>query len=330
MRVFPPITFIVPGLIPSVGVTLICAKPKIGKSWLLLDTCLSATAQGDVLYLALEDGPHRLQDRTATLLTFLAEWPENLTLTTKWRRIDQGGLDDMREWVEDTRAAGRKVAFIAIDVLGMVRPLNRGRNGQQSAYDRDYEAIAGLRELAADLDVAIIVAHHTRKAEAEDLIDKVSGTFGLSGAADTIIVIEQRSGNWIFNVRGRDVMANELAAKFDKDTCRWTILGNAAEHSEQTPKQEKGSSAQTILEEALTKALDQHGVEIKPNGTEVRAVRKDTVMFAFKAAYQAKHTDAGVEAERKAWRRALGQAKATVVESAMDGVLYLWRATASS
>ena len=31
--VFPPITFIVPGLIPSVGVTLICAKPKIGKSW---------------------------------------------------------------------------------------------------------------------------------------------------------------------------------------------------------------------------------------------------------------------------------------------------------
>ena len=136
-----------------------------------------------------------MQDRTATLLTFLAEWPESLTLTTKWRRIDQGGLDDMREWVEDTRAAGRKVAFIAIDVLGMVRPLNRGRNGQQSAYDRDYEAIAGLRELAADLDVAIIVTHHTRKAEAEDLIDKVSGTFGLSGAADTIIVIEQRSGN---------------------------------------------------------------------------------------------------------------------------------------
>ena len=63
-RVFPPITFIVPGLIPSVGVTLICAKPKIGKSWLLLDTCLSATAQGDVFYLALEDGPHaRVSER---------------------------------------------------------------------------------------------------------------------------------------------------------------------------------------------------------------------------------------------------------------------------
>src|SRR6516165_4461609 len=105
-RVFPPVTFIVPGLIPSEGVTLICAKPKVGKSWFLLDTCLSTTAQGDVLYLALEDGPRRLQDRTAKLLTFLSEWPENLTLATKWRRADRGGLDDIREWVEDTRAAG--------------------------------------------------------------------------------------------------------------------------------------------------------------------------------------------------------------------------------
>jgi predicted ATP-dependent serine protease len=119
-RTFPPIAFIVPGLIPAEGVTLICAKPKVGKSWLLLDTCLSATEQGDVLYLALEDGPRRLQSRTAKLLTFCSEWPENLTLATKWRRIDRGGLDDMREWVESTRSAGRKVAFIAIDVLQMV------------------------------------------------------------------------------------------------------------------------------------------------------------------------------------------------------------------
>jgi hypothetical protein len=36
--------------------------------------------------------------------------------------------------------------------------------------------------------VPIIIVHHTRKAEAEDLIDKVSGTFGLIGAGDTLIV----------------------------------------------------------------------------------------------------------------------------------------------
>jgi hypothetical protein len=175
--------------------------------------------------------------------------------------------------------------------------------------------------------VAIIVTHHTRKAEAEDLIDKISGTFGLAGAADTVIVIEWRSNNWIFDVRGRDVAADQLTAKFDKSTYRWTILGNAAEHGEQTAKQEKGSSAQSILEKALTETLDRDGTEIKPNGKDatVRAVRKDTVWLAFKTAYQAEHPDAGADAVEQAWWRALRQAKATVAEGVVDGVPYLWQ-----
>ena len=196
--------------------------------------------QGDVLYLALEDSQRRLQDRTTKLLPFSSEWPENLTLATKWRRADQGGLDDIREWVEDTRAAGRKVAFIAVDVLKMIRPT---ANRIKSAYEADYDALVGLRELAIDLEVAIIVTHHTRKAEAEDLIDKVSGTFGLAGAADTVIIIEWQSGNWIFDVRRRDVAADQLAAKFDKATFRWTILGNAAEvhgSAERNEQKEEG------------------------------------------------------------------------------------------
>ena len=322
--VFPPITFIVPGLIPSVGVTLICAKPKIGKSWLLLDTCLSATTQDAVLYLALEDGQRRMQDRHAKLLTFDNEWTGNLTIANKWRRVDQGGLNDIREWVEETRAAGRKVAFIAVDVLTKIRP---STNKAKSAYEADYDALVGLCEIAIDLDVAIIVTHHTRKAEAEDLIDKVSGTFGLAGAADTIIVIEQRGNNWIFDVRGRDVAADQLAAKFDKSTYRWTILGHTAEHSEQTLKQEKESLAQTMMEEAL----DRHGTEIKPNGGDVvRAVRKDTVRSFFKAAYLAEHAGADAATVRKAWQRALRQAKATVAEGVVDGVSYLWRSASAS
>jgi hypothetical protein len=221
--VFPPLTFILPSLIPSVGLTLICSKPKVGKSWLLLSTCLSVTDA--VLYLALEDGQRRMQSRHVKLLPFGSEWPEHIFLTNKWRRADQGGLNDIREWVEEMRAAGRKVAFIAVDVLMKIRP--RAIKAK-SAYEADYDALVGLQELATDLDVAIIVTHHARKAEAEDLIDKVSGTAGLAGATDTIIVIEQRGNNYIFDVRGRDVTADQLAATFDKSTCRWTFLGSAS------------------------------------------------------------------------------------------------------
>ena len=69
---FPPVRHILPGYI-SEGATILAGKPKVGKSWLTLDLCLAVAAnrftlgtlkpaQGDVLYLALEDNNHRLKD----------------------------------------------------------------------------------------------------------------------------------------------------------------------------------------------------------------------------------------------------------------------------
>src|SRR5262249_17935053 len=141
--------------------------------------------QGDVLYLALEDSLRRLQSRMDRLLpTFSGEWPEGLRVNIEWRRVDQGGPDDIRDWATETRARGRNIAFVPIAVLKMVRPPSKAG---QPAYEADYEAIKGLHSLSIELRVPIIIVHHTRKAGAEDLLDKVSGTFGLWGAADTII-----------------------------------------------------------------------------------------------------------------------------------------------
>ena len=76
---FPPLSWIVPNIIPAVGVTLLCSKPKFGKSWLAYDLCIACTtegytlgnvkpAQGSALYLALEDSKRRLQRRMTKLL----------------------------------------------------------------------------------------------------------------------------------------------------------------------------------------------------------------------------------------------------------------------
>jgi hypothetical protein len=238
MKHFRPLQFVVPGLIPSTGITLLCAKPKVGKSWLLLDLCIGATmdrfvlgdrkpVQGHVLYLALEDSERRLQSRLRKLLPgFTGDWPASLLAATQWRKADQGGLDDIRDWVGEVRGNGGIVSFVAVDVLKRIRPA-KGRS--QRDYDSDYESIEGLHRLSIELDVPIIVVHHTRKAEADDLMDKVSGTQGLAGAVDTIIVIDRRAQGTVFDVRGRDVESDELAVEFNKATCRWTILGPAGE-----------------------------------------------------------------------------------------------------
>jgi len=130
---FEPISWIVQEIIPTEGVTLLCSRPKFGKSWLAYDLCIGATmarfilgtikpAQGDVLYLALEDSKRRLQRRMTKLLpTFSGNWPDKLTITTEWRRLHEGGLEDIRAWHEDIEAKGRKPIMVVIDVLAKVR-----------------------------------------------------------------------------------------------------------------------------------------------------------------------------------------------------------------
>jgi hypothetical protein len=238
---FNPVSFLVPGIIPAEGATLFCSKPKKGKSWLLLDLALASAmgrytlgdvskkpTPGDVLYLALEDNYRRIQQRCDKLLDgpFSAEWPEGLRINLEWRRLDQGGADDIREWVSETRAKGRNVAFVGIDVFQMVRQ----PGDSKKPYESDYASMSAISALARVLKIAIIVVHHVRKAPSEDPMDLVSGTMGLAGAADTLLVIGRgASGGNVLHVRGRDVEEAELAIEFNKNTCKWTILGKASE-----------------------------------------------------------------------------------------------------
>src|SRR5215831_18364699 len=233
---FPPIAWIVQNIIPAEGVTLLCSKPKFGKSWLVYDLCIACTtdrftlgtikpAQGDVLYLALEDSKRRLQRRTGKLLGFGATWPERLTLKTEWRRLHEGGLDDIRAWHVDIKQKGGKPILVVIDVLARVRkPV-----GTHQLYEADYAALAGLTTLANEVGLAILVLHHTRKMAADDLMETVSGSYGVSGAVDTILVMANRPNGAVLDIRGRDVESAELAIEFNRRTCRWRVLGDAAE-----------------------------------------------------------------------------------------------------
>lgn len=196
---FDPLKFIVPDLIPE-GLTILAGRPKIGKSWLLLLLCsavaIGAVAlgqvaagslpRGDVLYLALEDGERRLQRRMTKLLGALPEnWPVRLHIKTEWRRFDRGGLDDIRAWCKSVSDP----KLVAVDTLAKVRAPG---NAKTSPYQNDHDALAGLQKLAGELGIGAIVSHHDRKMDADDVFDTVSGTLGLTGAVDTILVLTRR------------------------------------------------------------------------------------------------------------------------------------------
>ena len=227
---FKPVRIILPELIPE-GVTILAGKPKIGKSWLMLDVCVAVAGDrfvlgdkkpvpGDVLYLALEDNQRRLKKRMDKLMGDYS-WPERLDLHTEWKRLDQGGLEDIEEWCK----AKPERRLICIDTLAKMRPLV-GRNEQ--AYAADYRAIEGLQRIAGQYQVGIVLTHHLRKASSEDdAFDDVSGTLGLTGAADTILIMKRHSGMVKVYVRGRDIEEGEFAAEFNRESCRWRFVGAA-------------------------------------------------------------------------------------------------------
>jgi AAA domain len=136
--------------------------------------------------------------------------------------FDEGDLDDLVDWCNSVA----QPTLIVIDTLAKVRS---AKAKIKAAYDLDYQSIAGLQDIARQRGIAIVVIHHTRKADADDAFDTVSGTLGLTGAADAILVLQKRNGSFTLHARGRDIDESETALQFNKDTCRWTILGSAAE-----------------------------------------------------------------------------------------------------
>src|SRR5215203_6764405 len=230
----PPIRWSVQGLLPE-GVTLLAGKPKLGKSWMGLDIAIAISTggvalgtrqveMGDVLYMALEDNYRRLRKRLKKLLS--GEAPERLHIVTEWPRMDEGGADALERWLEahpDARA-------VVVDILKRVRPRT---SPNRSIYEADYEALEAMQRLAAKYEVSILVVHHLRKQGAADPLDEISGSTGLSGGADGVLVLKRDRGraDAYLHVTGREIEEEaELALRWNADLASWTLAGDAEEY----------------------------------------------------------------------------------------------------
>jgi hypothetical protein len=229
----PPIRWSVQGLLPE-GVTLLAGKPKLGKSWMGLDIAIAISTggvalgtrqveMGDVLYMAFEDNYRRLRKRLEKLLT--GEAPERLHIVTEWPRMDEGGAEALERWLEahpDTR--------LVVDILKRVRPRT---SPNRSVYEADYEALEAMQRLGAEFEVSILVVHHLRKLGAADPLDEISGSTGLSGGADGVLVLKRDRGraDAYLHVTGREIEEEaELALRWDADLASWTLVGDAEEY----------------------------------------------------------------------------------------------------
>lgn len=229
---YPPTKWIVCDLLPE-GLTIVAGRPKVGKSWLVLAISIAIANgekalgqfqanQGQVLSLSLEDTPQRFRARSLTILGGKPA-PENLQFTETWTRLPDC-TRQIAEWVE-AQAAPR---LVVIDTFTKIRPRDDGVGC--GVYERDYRDVGDLQLLARQYGIAIVLIHHQRKADSEDDYDSVSGSAGLTGAADTVWILERKDrskmqGNLI--ISGRDIGDRKYALRWKQEMGLWLYAGDS-------------------------------------------------------------------------------------------------------
>lgn len=225
--------WVIPGFLP-VGLTMLGAKRKRGKSWLSLNLGLAVASGSDavalgkysvpdksvVLMLALEDNERRMQGRIGRIIGDNPA-PDCLHIFHAWPRIGSGFEDRIQHWMK----IHPTTRLIVVDVLAKVRPERSARD----AYQGDYAAMEPLHALAHKHSIGVLVLTHLRKAGGDDPFDFTMGTGGVTGAADTLMVMtrDPATGATILHVTGRDVEEQEFAMQFDPAHGLWTITGSA-------------------------------------------------------------------------------------------------------
>jgi hypothetical protein len=238
----PPIRMIVGGYVPA-GLLLLAGDPKVGKSLLMQDLAVSVATgvpawgsldveQGDVLYLANEGGEQSFRDRLVKMLhideerledesneTEIEIAPSRLFVTKTTEPLGER-LEVQIEWWLSEQEDPR---LVVIDTYSSVAPEARGVNRHQD----DYNALAGLADLATRWrDTLFVVVHHTRKAEGDDIMHRISGSNGMGAATDGMAVLTRHvaSRQCVLNIRPRNAEESELMVERGPDL-RWSVVG---------------------------------------------------------------------------------------------------------
>ena len=237
---FDPLVWTVPGLLVRGNCDMLAGKSKMGKTRLAQGLAWAISTggaalgtlpviPGDVLYLGLEDGLRRLKARFMQIAgadpNDPATWPANphLTLSDRWNLLNEGGIQFIEQWI----GMSPDPVLVVVDTLKRVRPK---ASDKKQLYDVDYEALAPLADLAHSRNTGMLVIHHTRKADAEDWLDEVSGSTGITAAVDGTIILKRKRGakEGTLLVVNRDAPEDvQMALVSDSQTGGWLYAGDA-------------------------------------------------------------------------------------------------------
>ncbi len=227
---YPDTQWIVEDILP-VGLTLLAAPPKAGKSWMAMQIagCCGFLDKEfeihNVLYFALEDSPARIKSRMMAQgwLSLAGEWVNLVSMGDDFVKLDdEAGMIRLESMITNL-----EVNLVIIDTLG------EAYAGGQGSYASSTHGLRPLQALAHKHNCAILAIDHHVKASSDDVIRDIQGSIGKAGVVDTVwgLYVDKKGQVWL-KVKGRDVENQEIPVEFHDD-CMWHITENIIQEGDE-------------------------------------------------------------------------------------------------
>ena len=224
-----PPEFLIAEMIPEVGISMLCGKPKTRKSFLALQMAIAIATgnsffgypvkQTSVALLDLEGSKSRISTRTLNMTTPI---PRNVYVTNRVNeRLADGKLIDKLQRLHMQRP---DIGLVIIDTYGKAR--GRPRASGQNAYDADIELFSPLTDMVMAEKFALLLIHHENKSRFNtDDFDSVSGSTGITGSCDSVLQLKtvgkRFDGRAELSCTPRDSRGTELTLEFSERNTEW-------------------------------------------------------------------------------------------------------------
>jgi hypothetical protein len=257
----------VDGMIPSGGLAILAAKPKVGKSTLARQLALAVargepflgrdTSEGPVIYLALEEKRGEVRSHFRALGAtddkdihcFFGSAPENL-------------VDRLKASI-----VSLKPNLVIVDVL-----FRAAKVKDASDYAQVLAALTPYLNLARETGAAVLVLHHEGKVP-RALGDSILGSTAILGTVDTALLMRRAERfRCLSSVQRYGSDLPETILDFDPETRR-TSTGKTREETDQDRIATEIESALRDHPEGLTEGAVLDEIETGKTGPRRKALR---------------------------------------------------------
>lgn len=238
----PPIRWLVGGIIPEEGITIMAAKPASLKTWAALQMAIDVasgekflgefeTQQAPVLILDAESGERLLKNRLE-VLSASKELPI-------YYRSYSGGKKFDKQFFESvlTFCVENGVKLVIYDSL--IRFIDAKDENSAKDVSDGFKRFSRLKNAG----ISVLLIHHSRKSGDLDgvgSLDSVRGSGDIVASCDVGIVLYGKTNNAITIRVGKNRYDEEMKpfrAEFKKDSeehSRWRYLGAIEERNERS------------------------------------------------------------------------------------------------